>query len=291
MIVRASIRPATRGRTSLSKPQTRGHHGTASGADLFRPIASPPPRAALGKLLYAYAAASYALFAFSLLWLVAFVGNLGVPKTIDVAAGTPAPWGRALVVDVALVALFSLQHSVMARPAFKRAWTRIVPPAIERATYVFASTVVLLAWLALWEPLPAVVWKLDSTAARLPVWGLFWLGWFVVVTSPLIIDHGHLFGLKQAAAAMTGEIAEDPIFKRQSYYRLVRHPLMVGFLLAFWAAPTMTVGHLVFALASTGYILVGVYLEERDLRASLGEAYATYQREVRMLVPIPRGRR
>ena len=186
-----------------------------------------------------------------------------------------APLVHALAVDVALLALFAVQHNVMARPAFKQLWVRIVPTSIERATYVLASSLVLLALFALWEPLPGVVWSVESPAARAAVWALYTAGWVVALTSTFLIDHFHLFGLKQAAAGMKGEVAREPTFRKVLLYRLVRHPLMVGFLVAFWAAPTMSVGRLVFALAMTAYVLVGVRFEERDLRAAIGPAFAT----------------
>jgi methanethiol S-methyltransferase len=240
----------------------------------------------MGKLLYA--AVSYALFLASFLWTIAFLGNFVVPKTIDIDAGSPASLAQAFIVDGALLLLFAVQHSVMARPWFKRGWTRIVPPAIERATYVLASTLVLLALLAFWEPMPGVVWRVESSVARAAIWGIFGVGWVIVLLSTFLIDHFHLFGLRQVLHAMKGEAEREPTFKKVLFYRLVRHPLMVGFLVAFWATPTMSLGHLVFALATTGYILVGVHLEERDLRASLGEVYDDYRKEVRMLLPIPR---
>jgi protein-S-isoprenylcysteine O-methyltransferase Ste14 len=243
----------------------------------------------MGKLVYA--AVSYALFLGSILWTIAFLGNFLTPKTIDVDAGMPAALGHALIVDGALLALFAVQHSVMARPWFKRVWTRIVPGAIERATYVLASTLALLALLALWKPIPAIVWRAESTAARAALWGIFGVGWIIVLTSTFLIDHFHLFGLRQAFHAMKGKTAHEPTFRKVLFYRIVRHPLMVGFLVAFWAAPTMSLGHLVFALATTGYILVGTHLEERDLRASIGDAYEEYRRAVRMLLPIPRRRK
>ncbi len=240
----------------------------------------------MSKLLYAVF--SYALFLVSILWAIAFLANVVSPKTIDIQSGTPTSVARALLVDGALVALFAVQHSVMARPWFKQSWTRIVPVGIERATYVLTSTLALLALFTFWEPMPAIVWEVKSSAARAAIWGLFGCGWLIVLTSTFLIDHFHLFGLKQALRAMKGEAEREPTFKKVLFYRLVRHPLMVGFLVVFWVTPTMSLGHLLFALATTAYILVGVHLEERDLRASIGEAYDEYRKEVRMLVPIPR---
>jgi methanethiol S-methyltransferase len=240
----------------------------------------------MGKLLYA--AVSYALFLVAIVWTIGFLANSAAPKTIDGQAGMVASLAQALLVDGALLGLFAVQHSVMARPWFKRPWTRIVPIAIERATYVLASTLALLALLALWEPMPGVVWHTESNAARTAIWSVYAFGWLIALSSTFLIDHFHLFGLKQAFRAMKGEAEREPTFKKVFFYRLVRHPLMVGFLIVFWATPAMSLGHLVFALATTAYILVGVRLEERDLRASLGEPYEEYRKDVRMLLPIPR---
>ena len=242
----------------------------------------------MGKLLYAIV--SYALFLASIAWMVVFLADIVVPKTVDVDVRPAAPLVHALAVDVALLALFAVQHSVMARAAFKQMWMRIVPASIERATYVLASSLVLLALFALWEPLPGVVWSVESSVARAGLWALYAVGWAIALTSTFLIDHFHLFGLKQAIAGMKGEAAREPTFRKVLFYRLVRHPLMVGFLVAFWAAPTMSVGRLLFALAMTAYVFAGVRLEERDLRAAIGPAYDDYRGEVRMLLPIPRRR-
>jgi protein-S-isoprenylcysteine O-methyltransferase Ste14 len=240
----------------------------------------------MGKLLYS--AVSYALFLVAIVWTIGFLANFAAPKTIDVQGGPVASMAQALLVDGALLALFAVQHSVMARPWFKRAWTRIVPIAIERATYVLASTLALLALLAFWEPMPGVVWHTESNAARTAIWSVYGFGWLIALSSTFLIDHLHLFGLKQAFRAMKGEAEREPTFKKVFFYRIVRHPLMVGFLIVFWATPAMSLGHLVFALTTTAYILVGVRLEERDLRSSLGEPYDEYRKDVRMLLPIPR---
>jgi protein-S-isoprenylcysteine O-methyltransferase Ste14 len=243
----------------------------------------------MGKLVYAVV--SYALFLASIAWMVVFLADLVVPKTVDLDVGPAAPLPEALAVDVALLALFAVQHSVMARPAFKRVWTRLVPTSIERATYVLASSLVLLALFALWKPLPGVVWSVQSPAARAAIWAAYAIGVAIAFTSTFLIDHFHLFGLKQAIAGMKGEAAREPTFRKVLFYRLVRHPLMVGFLVVFWAAPTMSVGRLVFALATTAYIFVGVRLEERDLRATIGPTYDEYRSEVRMFLPVPRRKR
>ncbi len=241
----------------------------------------------MAKVLYAVV--SYALMLASLLWSVLFLADLGGVRTID--SGAAPPWGQALALDLALLLFFGVQHSVMARPGFKRVWTRFVPSSIERATYVLASALALLLLLAIWEPMPAVVWEARDPAVRALLFALYGVGWGVVLLSTFLIDHFHLFGLKQAWRALRQEAAADPSFRTVLLYRLVRHPIMLGFLIAFWATPKMTVGHLVLTLAWTAYILVGVHLEERDLRAALGATYERYREEVPMLLPVPRRRR
>ena len=248
----------------------------------------------MGKLLYAVVA--YALSLFVVAWSVAFVGGFALAHTIDAdasATGAPPAVLHALVVDAALLLLFAVQHSVMARPAFKRVWTRLVPPPVERATYVLATSAVLALLMVGWEPIPAIVWRTaPGSAANVALWCAYALGWVIVLVSTWLVDHFHLFGLRQAWRALRNEAERDPTFTAVLLYRLVRHPLMLGFLVAFWAAPTMTVGHLVFALATTAYILVGVRLEERDLRAAIGDTYERYREDVpNMVLPLPRLRR
>jgi protein-S-isoprenylcysteine O-methyltransferase Ste14 len=242
----------------------------------------------MAKLLYA--GVSYVVFLAAFVWAVAFVGDLPLaPRTLD--SGLAPPLWQALAVDALLLGVFAVQHSVMARPAFKRAWTRVVPPAIERSTYVLAASLVLLLLFWRWEPMPGVVWDVQAPLPRAALFALYAAGWLIVLASTFMISHTDLFGLRQAWAGMNRRALDGPRFRRVLLYRVVRHPIMLGFLVAFWATPTMTVGHLVFALATTGYILVGVRLEERDLVATLGDEYARYRREVRGLLPIPRGAR
>jgi protein-S-isoprenylcysteine O-methyltransferase Ste14 len=235
----------------------------------------------------AYGAVAYALFLFTFLYAIGFVAGALVPKHID--SGAAVATGSALMVNLALLALFALQHSGMARPAFKRWWTRLVPASIERSTYVLLSSLILLLLFWQWRPLPMAIWQVDSGAARLALYALSGVGWLLVLTGSFLINHFELFGLKQAwhhgrSAPATGE---QP-FVTRAFYRIVRHPLMLGFLIAFWATPTMTAGHLLFALATTGYILIAVkYLEERDLVAAFGDTYRDYQRQVPMLLPVP----
>ncbi|MGJ4998490.1 methanethiol S-methyltransferase [Bradyrhizobium sp. HKCCYLS3077] len=235
-------------------------------------------------LILLYAAVSYAVFLVSFGWAVGFVGNTNLitGKSIDV--GVSSPVVEAVMIDVLLLALFAVQHSVMARPAFKRMLTRMIPKAAERSTYVLLSSLVLLLLLWQWRPLPTLVWRLDGVAATV-LTGLHWFGWLLVLTSTYLIDHFDLFGLRQAIFAVRGTEAPAHPFKTPLLYRLVRHPLMLGFLIAFWATPEMSVGHLLFAALNTAYILVGVWLEERDLVAQFGASYERYRQRVPMLLP------
>jgi protein-S-isoprenylcysteine O-methyltransferase Ste14 len=239
---------------------------------------------AIASLFYGITA--YLIFLATFLYAIAFVGNLPAPNTIDSGATSSLP--AALATDVLLLGLFAIQHSVMARPAFKRMWTKIVPHAIERSTYVlFASlALVLLYWQ--WQPIPGVVWSVGNTAIILTLRTIFWIGWGIVLIGTFLINHFELFGLQQVYARLLDKPLPAPAFKTPSMYKWVRHPIYLGFLLAFWAAPTMTFGHLLFAVATTGYILIGIWFEERDLVALFGEQYRRYRREVSMLVPLPR---
>jgi len=239
-------------------------------------------------LIFLYAILSYGVFFASFLYALGFVGNVVVPKSIDV--GDTARMTDALVVDLLLLSLFAVQHSVMARPAFKRWWTRIMPPAAERSTYVLLSSLVLLLLFWQWRPIPTMVWRTDGAAAVL-LTCLQWTGWLVALTSTFMIDHLDLFGLKQGLAALRGVEAQAPAFQVRWLYRLVRHPLMLGFLIAFWATPMMTWGHLLFAGMTTVYIVVGVQLEERDLRSAFGSNYEEYRKQVSLILPWLRNRR
>lgn len=234
-------------------------------------------------LALAYGALNYLGFLAVFLYLVGFLGNFVVPRGVDHAP--PAPVGLAVVIDVALVALFAVQHSVMARPAFKRLLTRVVPESIERSTYVLASNLVLVLLYWQWRPIPTSIWNLTMPAERAVLWGLFWIGWAIALASTFMISHVDLFGLRQVYLAWRSQPYSHVGFHARALYRVVRHPLMVGFVIAFWATPTMTAGHLLFAVAATCFILVAVQLEERDLVAALGEQYRRYRRQVPMLVP------
>ncbi|AKC87014.1 methanethiol S-methyltransferase [Pseudoxanthomonas suwonensis] len=236
-----------------------------------------------------YGAVCYAVFLVTFLYAIGFVAGLGVPKHID--SGTGDGVVRALLVNLALLTLFAVQHSGMARPGFKRWWTRFVPEPIERSTYVLLTSVALILLFWFWQPLPQLVWHVGNPAARVFLYALSALGWLLVLTGTFVISHFDLFGLKQVWQYSRGRRRPDghAPFVTRAYYRIVRHPLMLGFLVAFWATPTMTLGHLLFALATTGYILVAVKcLEERDLVAQYGDTYREYQRRVPMILPLPR---
>ena len=233
---------------------------------------------------FLYGVASYAAGVAALLYLVGFSGGLLVPKAVD--GGAAAPWAQALLVDLLLLGLFGVQHSVMARSAFKRWWTRIVPQPVERSAYVLATSLVLALLFWQWRPIPApVVWRTGNAAAAELLWAIFWLGWALVLVSTFLIDHFELFGLRQVFSRLTGRRMPAPEFRTPLLYRYVRHPLYVGLLLSLWSVPVMTAGHLLFSSGFSGYILLGIWFEERDLVAQFGERYRRYRAEVGMLLP------
>ena len=234
-------------------------------------------------LAFAYGVIAYALFLGAFCYAIGFVTGLLVPKTVD--SGPSGSTTTALLVNLALLTLFAVQHSGMARPGFKRWWARILPPAIERNTYVVLASSTLILLFAFWRPLPGVVWQVSGPAAAV-VWAMAALGWLTVLLSTFMIGHFELFGLRQAWLNLRGRVHPADGFRTPLLYRFVRHPIMLGFLIAFWSAPTMTAGHLLFALVTTGYILVAVQLEERDLIAVHGERYRRYRREVPAFLPL-----
>jgi protein-S-isoprenylcysteine O-methyltransferase Ste14 len=235
----------------------------------------------------AYGVGSYAAFFLTFLYAIGFLGNVLVPKSID--SGSTGPLGTALLVDVGLLALFAVQHSVMARPAFKRLITTVVSPAAERSTYVLASSVALAVLFWHWHPLGGVVWEVEQPVGRALLYGGFAVGWLLVLVTTFVINHFDLFGLRQTWRHFQGLPQEPLRFVTPILYRIVRHPLYVGWLLAFWSTPTMSATHLLFAAVTTVYILVAIQLEERDLMDAHPE-YSAYRVQVPMLVPAWRPR-
>ena len=233
---------------------------------------------------------AYLIFFATFLYLIAFVGDLpGVPRTVD--RGPASGWPQALAIDLALIALFGLQHSVMARQGFKRAWTRIVPGPIERSAYVLFASLALILLFALWRPVPRVLWSVENEVGAILLWGLFGLGWAIVLLSTFLISHFELFGIKQVYLHLRGVTADGPRFRQPFFYKMVRHPLYSGFFLAFWATPEMTIGHFVLAAGMSIYMLVAIRLEERDLVGLFGDQYEHYRRSVGMLTPRLRSAR
>lgn len=242
------------------------------------------------KVLYfIYGIICYVIFLGVFLYAIGFVGNIVVPKTVD--TGNETPVLTAFIINSVLLGLFALQHSIMARPAFKRWWTRIVPKSIERSTYVLATNIVMILLFWQWRPMTEIIWKTENNTLIMILWGLFVLGWLIVFLSTFMIDHFDLFGLKQVFENLRSVEPRPLSFTKKYFYALVRHPLMLGFIIAFWAIPVMTIGHLYFAIMTTAYILIAVkFLEERDLAHQLGDPYRQYKKEVPMLIPFTKRR-
>lgn len=238
-----------------------------------------------------FAILCYAVFFATFLYLIAFVGDLPVPRTVDSPASSLAPVVAA-VVDLALIALFGLQHSIMARPAFKRGWTRIVPAAAERSVYVLFASIALIILFLLWQPIGPTVWKVGPENRWLSaiLWALFWAGFGIVLVTTFLINHFELFGLQQAWTNLRGQRPEPPELRQPLFYRWVAHPLYAGFFLAFWATPHMTAGHLLLAAALSVYMLIAIRFEEHDLTQVFGDDYRRYRSSVGMLVPSFRRR-
>ncbi len=236
-----------------------------------------------GLVALMYGVVVYGFFLATFLYAVGFVGNVVVPKSID--SGTVGPMAEALLVNTLLLGSFAIQHSVMARQGFKKWWTRIVPKSVERTTYVLLASLVLCALFAHWRPMPDLVWSIESPTAAVAIHALSALGWGLVLLSTFLIDHFELFGIKQVFMRMLGRSLPMHAFKTPMLYRHVRHPLYLGFVIAFWAAPAMSVGHLLFAVGTTGYILIAIWFEERDLVAAFGDEYRRYRQRVGMLLP------
>ena len=232
--------------------------------------------------IFIYGVVSYLVFLAVFLYGIGFIGGFLTPTSLD---GIPvAPLGRSLAVDLGLLAAFAVQHSGMARPGFKAWWKRIVPEAAERSTYVLVSSLALVALFVLWEPIGGVVWSTEGIA-RTSLIGLYLAGWLLLLYATFLIDHFDLFGLKQVWRRLSNHSYRAPVFRTPSLYKLVRHPLYIGWLTIFWAAPTMTVAHLIFAAATTAYILIAIRLEERDLVSAFGDVYVDYRARTPMLIP------
>jgi protein-S-isoprenylcysteine O-methyltransferase Ste14 len=234
-------------------------------------------------IAFLYGIASYVVFFVTFLYAVGFVTGVVVPKTID--TGVPVPTLEALAVNLLLMTVFAIQHSVMARRQFKQWWTRFVPKSVERSTYVLFSSLALILLCAMWRPMPTVIWRLNDPLFRLLMTSLSFTGFLIVLSSTFLINHFELFGLHQVTSNLNGHAMPVPRFRTPLYYKFVRHPIYLGFIIAFWAAPVMTVGHLLFSAVTSAYIVVGILLEERDLIDLFGDEYRRYKRRVSMLVP------
>jgi protein-S-isoprenylcysteine O-methyltransferase Ste14 len=250
-------------------------------SQLFSPAV--PGNRMLKFAAFLFGAVAYLTFLVTILYAIGFVSGLAVPKAIDTGAISSA--GLALAVNLALMSLFAIQHSVMARKPFKQWWTQYVPKPVERSTYVLFASLTLLLLFWQWRPMPAVIWEIEEPEMAAVITALSTLGWVIVFTSTFLINHFELFGLHQVASNLSGKKLPMPVFRTPLFYKFVRHPIYLGFIIAFWAAPTMSAGHLLFAAVTTAYIFVGILLEERDLVEMFGDEYRNYRQRVSMLLP------
>ena len=242
----------------------------------------------MGRILaLVYGAISYVIFFVTFLYAIAFVGNLYVPRSID-AGGEAAPFSSALLINIGLLSIVAVQHSVMARPAFKRWWTRIVPQSVERSTYVLLSSLALILLFWQWRPMTDVIWEVQNVAGQYVLLGVFFLGWGIVLLSTFLINHFDLFGLRQVYLYSKNIEYTNVGFKEVFLYKVVRHPIMLGFIIAFWATPKMTAGHMLFAVVTTVYVLAAIQIEERDIVSIHGDDYIDYRKRVSMIMPIPK---
>jgi len=242
-----------------------------------------PDNRMLKLTAFLFGAVAYLTFLFTILYAIGFVEGLIVPKDIDTGEKSPAI--VALAINLALMSLFAIQHSVMARESFKQWWTQFIPKPVERSTYVLLASLVLLLLFWQWRPMPAVIWHVGEPEMAAAIVGVSFFGWLIVFASTYLINHFELFGLQQVANHLAGRQMPPPVFRTPLLYNLVRHPIYLGFIIAFWAAPTMTAGRLLFAAVTTAYIFVGILLEERDLITMFGDDYRRYQKRVSMLLP------
>jgi protein-S-isoprenylcysteine O-methyltransferase Ste14 len=250
-------------------------------SQLFSPAV--PGNRMLKFAAFLFGAVAYLTFLVTILYAIGFVSGLAVPKAIDTGAISSA--GLALAVNLALMSLFAIQHSIMARKPFKQWWTQYVPKPVERSTYVLFASLTLLLLFWQWRPMPAVIWEIEEPEMAAVITALSTLGWVIVFTSTFLINHFELFGLHQVASNLSGKKLPMPVFRTPLFYKFVRHPIYLGFIIAFWAAPTMSAGHLLFAAVTTAYIFVGILLEERDLVEMFGDEYRNYRQRVSMLLP------
>lgn len=237
---------------------------------------------------FVYGVVSYVIFFGTFLYAIGFLGNFYVPKSID--SGPQGPITQAILINIALLGIFAIPHSVMARPGFKKWWTKFVPQPIERSTYVLYSSLALILMFAMWQPIGGTVWDVQDPTGRTILYTVYGMGWLMVLISTFMINHFDLFGLRQVYLHLRGKEYTHLKFGTPGFYKYMRHPLYVGWFTVFWATPTMTIAHLLFAVATTTYILIAILFEERDLVSHHGEAYINYRERTRMFLPFRKGK-